>query len=496
MPWCTRPVDAEVMRHGMGGRPVLPNAMPCSLQPSWRGVGAHSVQLPPVTVLYVLVLVFVVVLGGCGAAPIPERPNIILILADDLGYGDLGCTGHPYAWTPAIDNLAAEGTLFLSYYQLGATCVPTRTALMTGLFPAAFQKYPSEFDLDGAVTVTELLRQNGYVTGHYGKWHIGSVHEPGTYGIDSVRVITPSQTDPEGRDAEIVFAAIDFLRVNKERPFYLNIWCTSTHAKVLPPASFVERFEGVRVSRDDFPNPDMQRHLDVYESLGGDLDQGMRNYLGEVLQLDLQVRRVLMALDELGLRDNTIVAFTSDNGPMECVVTEPNEEHATLLDNMLGSAGPFRDRKHSFYDGGIHQPLIIRWPGYVPEGRVDSTSVIAGVDWLPSLCSITGVDIDPAAFDGEDVSDIWLGRARERKNDILWKGFHPAATPIIRRGVWKLHAHREGGSELYNLAKDPGERRNVVFRHPEIAEELRAAVMRWDATLPRSYEMAPGEYRR
>jgi arylsulfatase A-like enzyme len=444
----------------------------------------------------VLFLVLAVVVGGCRSTPTVERPNIILILADDLGYGDLGCTGHPYAWTPAIDKLAADGTLFLRYYQLGATCVPTRTALMTGLFPAAFHKYPSEFDLDGAVTVTELLKQNGYVTGQYGKWHIGRVHEPGTYGIDSVRVIEPSQRDPEGRDAEIAFAAIDFMRANTERPFYLNIWCTSTHARVSPPASFVERFEQLVVRRSDFPNPDMQRHFNLYESLGGDLNRGMRNYLAEVLQLDLQVRRVLTALDELGLREKTLVAFTSDNGPMECVMTEPGQEQPTLIENMLGSAGPFRDRKHSFYDGGIHQPLIIRWPGRVTAGRVDSTSVIAGVDWLPTVCTVAGVEIDPDAFDGEDVSDVWLGRVKERRKDILWKGFHPAATPVILRGTWKLHVPPGAPPELYNLAKDPGERRNLASRRPEITEELRAAVLRWDSTLPTSYEMLPGVYRR
>jgi arylsulfatase A-like enzyme len=469
------------------------------LRANGRGVARFGATIrPPMAGLRpAVLLVLAIALGGCAAAPTPERPNIILILADDLGYGDLRCTGHPYAWTPAIDKLAGEGTLFLNFYQLGATCVPTRTALMTGLFPATFQKYPSEFDFGGAVTLTELLKQNGYITGHIGKWHIGRVHEPGTYGIDSVRVMEPSQLNPEGRDADIVFAAIDFIRANKGRPFYLNIWCTSTHARVRPPESFVERFEHVVVRRSDFPNPDMQRHFNVYESLGGDLDRGMRNYLAEVLQLDLQVRRVLTAIDELGLRENTIVAFTSDNGPAECVVdTAPGPGHTVLIENMLGSAGPFRDRKHSFYDGGIHQPLIIRWPGHVTEGRVDSASVIAGVDWLPSLCAIAGVEIEADAFDGEDVSDILLGADRERKKEVLWKGFDPAARPVIRRGIWKLHAPRDRAPELYNLAKDPGERRNVAREHPDIAKDLRATVLRWDSTLPTSYEMLPGVYRR
>jgi N-acetylgalactosamine-6-sulfatase len=438
-------------------------------------------------------LLFALSLGHPAGASEPERPNIILILADDLGYGDLGCTGHPYAWTPAIDRLAFEGTLFLSYYQAGATCVPTRTALMTGLFPAAFGKYPLDFGFGGAVTITELLRQSGYVTGHFGKWHIGPEGTPGTYGIDSVQVIGPSGNDPDGRDAELRRAAIDFIRRHRDVPFYVNIWCHSTHARVFPPESFVERFEQVAVDRSDFPNPDMQQHFDTYETLGGDLDQGMRSYLGEVLQLDLQVRNVLMALDELGLRDNTIVVFTSDNGPSECVDKIPGLRTGGLLENMLGSAGPFRERKHSYYDGGIRQPFIIRWPGHVPEGRVDSTSVIAGADWPPSLCAVAGIEIESDAFDGEDVSDIWLGGARKREKDLYWKGYAPKGRPIVRRGIWKLHLRQSGEVELYNLEQDPGERTNVAHQNPIIAQDLREAVVEWNATLPTHYEKLPRE---
>ena len=237
---------------------------------------------------------------------------------------------------------------------------------------------------------------------------------------------------------------------------------------------------------------DMQQHFDTYEALGGDLDQGMRGYLGEVLQLDLQVRRVLMALDELGISENTLVAFTSDNGPAECVDRTPGSGTGGLLENMLGSAGPFRERKHSYYDGGIRQPFVIRWPRHVPQGRVDSTSVIAGVDWLPSVCAIAGIVIEPDAFDGEDVSDGWLGSARERKKDLYWKGFDPAGRPIIRRGVWKLHLRRSGGAELYNLERDPGERTNVARRHPALAKRLVDAVSKWNATLPTLYERLPG----
>jgi N-acetylgalactosamine-6-sulfatase len=209
----------------------------------------------------------------------------VFLLADDLGYGDLGCTGHPYAKTPAIDRLAKDGTLCHNFYVAGATCCPSRTGLMTSRFPASFQKYPASFGFSGAVTVTDLLKRNGYRTGHFGRWHMGDEQTNGTFGLGTIQVLKGNLRDPRGRDAEIADAAIDFITANKDGPFYVNVWFHTPHNPVRPPKAFADRFAGVTVKRADFPNPDLWAFFDLYEKLGGNLNDGMRNYLGDVSQL-------------------------------------------------------------------------------------------------------------------------------------------------------------------------------------------------------------------
>lgn len=428
------------------------------------------------------------------AAPIAaaaEQPNIVFLLADDLGFGDLGCTGHPYAKTPAIDGLARAGALFHQFYLSGATCCPSRTGLMTGRFPATFAKYPATFGFSGAVTVTDLLKRAGYRTGHFGKWHVGDVQKNGTYGIDTIAVSGGNHRDPRGRDAKIADDAIAFIKANRDRPFYVNVWFRTPHYPVRPPASFARRFSGVTVRRKDFPNPDTLQYFKRYQALGGDLNDGMRNYLGDVSQLDDQVQRVLKTIDALGLKRKTIVVFTSDNGPARCTGggrKRKKSHRDKLKPNMLGTAGPLRERKHSLHDGGIRLPLIVRWPGRIAAGRVDKTSVVAGVDWLPTLCAIAGVKIDATKFDGENVSDIWLGKARDRRRDLFWKASNPRSPVTIRHGNWKLYRPRRGAAELFDLAKDPGERSNVAGRHPAVVKQLAERLRRWNAKLPTEYE--------
>jgi N-acetylgalactosamine-6-sulfatase len=425
-------------------------------------------------------------------APAPARPNVVFLLADDLGYGDLGCTGHPYAKTPAIDRLAKDGTLFKNFYAAGATCCPSRTGFMTGRFPATFPKYPAAFGFSGAPTATDLLRAAGYKTGHFGKWHMGDEQKPGTFGLDAVKVMGGNRRDPAGRDAEIAAAAIDFITANKAGPFYVNVWFHTPHNPVRPPPAFADRFKGLAVKPADFANPDTLAHFDRYKKLGGNLDDGMRNYLGDVSQLDDQVARVLKALDDLGLRQNTVVVFTSDNGPANCTGGDEDgdgKRDDKLKENMLGTAGPFRDRKHSLHDGGVHLPFLVRWPGKVPAGRADGKTVTAGVDWLPTLGALAGVKFDPAKFDGEDVSDVWLGAERPRARDLFWKASNPRDTPVVLRGTWKLHQPvRKGEVELYDLSADPGERQNLAAKHPDQVKALGAALKKWNDGLPTSYE--------
>ena len=215
-----------------------------------------------------------------------------------------------------------------------------------------------------------------------------------------------------------------------------------------------------------------------YKKAGEDIDLGMRKHVADMSQLDDQVARLLKAIDDLGLADDTIVVFTSDNGP-----------------HGYGSAGIFRGAKHHLYDCGVHLPMLVRWPGHVKAGRVDDKSVLAGVDWLPTLVRLGGGKIEPndaKYLVGEDVSDVWLGKERPRTTDLFWKVNGPAKPTALRRGDWKFYVpgtKKSKGSvvELYDLVKDPAETTNLASRHPDLVRELTVVVERWKATLPKKY---------
>jgi len=422
-----------------------------------------------------------------------RQPNIVFILADDLGYGDLACYGHPYAQTPQLDKLAAEGTRFHRFYVTGVTCCPSRTGFMTSRHPASYPRYMAEFGFAGRMTVTELLQQAGYRTGHFGKWHMGREDKNGTYGIDQIGTIGSTRTDPGGRDAGLFEAAVDFIEANKDVPFYVNVWGHITHYPVDPPASLANRFKDVVVDRSDF-GIHMQEKFDICERIGGDLNDSMRNYLGDVYSLDLQVGRLLRKIDELGLRDNTIVVFSSDQGPAPVLTkgkpTDPSLKHNPSR-NMLGYAGGLRGGKHTQWEGGVRAPFIIRWPGKVPAGKINRDSVFSGMDWLPTVCAVAGIsgisNSDNAdMFEGEDVSDIWLGADRSRVGPLFWKASNVNAKISMLSRDWKLHVSGNA-IELYNLATDPGETLNVQGKNPDIVSILRKQVDRWNATLPAVY---------
>ncbi|EMI18218.1 N-acetylgalactosamine 6-sulfate sulfatase (GALNS) [Rhodopirellula maiorica SM1] len=419
----------------------------------------------------------------------PRPPNIVFMFADDLGYGDLGCYGHPYAKTPALDQLANEGTRFTQFYVTGVTCNPSRTGLMTGLFPARFSKYAADFGFGERVTITELLKKRGYQTGHFGKWHIGPDDADGTYGIDTVRVIGKSRdviAGNTGRDDDVYAAAIDFIRKNKDESFYVNVWGHATHFPVNTAKGLAAEFNDVTVKRNDF-SPTMQHKFDECKKIGGDLDDSMRQYLSDVYQIDRNVDRLLETLEELELRDNTIVVFSSDHGPAPVVLGKQGARKYS--NNMLGYAGQFRGGKHDQYEGGTRVPFIIRWPDKVEAGRVDTQNVCSFIDWMPTLCAIAGVEQRPKEFDGEDISDIWFGTDRERIKPLFWKTSSTGSTPAIRDGKWKLHLPRKqrGEPELYDLSIDPSESNNVASEHPEIVKQLSAKVAAWVATLPTQY---------
>ncbi|MFM8174419.1 MAG: sulfatase [Pirellulaceae bacterium] len=415
-----------------------------------------------------------------------DLPNIVFLLADDLGYGDLGCYGHPYAKTPSIDQLARQGTLFRSAYVAGPICALSRCGLMTGRFPQTFPADTATAGFGDAVTVTEKLKQKGYRTAHFGKWDIGDKVERGTYGIDEIQVIRSSHGDDRGKDHETTAAAIDFIRRSQGKPFYMNVWFHSVHAPVSPHARFVERYRDVEVHREDFSNPDFLQRWDRYQTDLGDAVGGMKQYLGELSQLDDQVGRVLAAIREEGIEQNTIVLFCSDNGPaLSRQHAKENSDTGTdqvIKPNLLGSAGMLRGNKHLIYEGGVRIPWILKWPNRVAAGKVDESSVVAGVDLLPTLSAIAGVHLDDPAIDGEDVSDIWLGSKRQRRRDLFWGGPNPRVA--VRRDIWKLCWNDDGTEELYDLSTDPEESNNLVASNAAVASELGVALEQWILKLP------------
>lgn len=444
-----------------------------------------------------------------GDAPAASTPNIVFLFADDMGWADTHCYGHPYARTPNIDRLAADGTRFLQCYATGVTCCPSRTGFMTSKFPATYARYPANGGFGDRVTITQLLKQHGYATGHFGKWHIGPDESAGTYGIDVVGTAAAEggkknlKTDPtRSRDAHIYDAAIAFIEQHRQGPFYVNVWGHVPHYPIEPTPALIEAFGPLTVNEAKFA-ASMQEKFALCKQRGGDVSQHMQAYLAELKGLDDEIGRFLNHLDELGLRDNTIVVFSSDQGPAP--IRESDEqrdarkakpqrkdaaEAAQLRLHAMGYAGDFRGSKHNQHEGGVRIPFIVRWPGHAPAGRVDETSVISGIDWLPTLCALAGIPIKAADFDGENVSKAWQGDAFVRSRPLFWKTSSTNSDPAIRDGRWKLHgSHRKQGEvALYDIVADPTEQHDLAAVRPDIVKALSAKLQAWQATLPQSYD--------
>ena len=222
----------------------------------------------------------------------------------------------------------------------------------------------------------------------------------------------------------------------------------------------------------------------------------MRAYLADIFSLDEDVGRLLKRLDELGLRENTIVVFSSDQGAAPIRADGKKSGGRTyepdkLRLNAMGYSGILRGGKHGMLEGGVRVPWIIRWPRHVPANRVDEKSVISGADFLPTLCAIAGVTINANDFDGEDASAAWLGKGEHvRTKPLLWKTSSVNSDAGIRESQWKLiHPTRKNGDELalYDIVSDPGEKQNLVTKHPDIVKKLSSQVKVWVATLPKEY---------
>ena len=437
--------------------------------------------------------------------PAKKRPNIVFILADDLGWGDLGCYGHPHIKTPNLDKLAKQGEIFTSFYVNGPSCSPSRAGIMTGRYPGRMGihgglssvKQNSRLGmvnyLDPKIpTITRLLHDSGYKTGHFGKWHLGHTSDapsPVAYGIDDVRYLkgAADQVIPDnqlvrskgsGRSSEaIIDESIRFIEKNKDKPFYVNVWLSDPHAILNPTEEQMEPYKQFRPKGTKFHG-------------------AMQIYFSVVSELDKQVGRLLKKLDKLNLAENTIVVFSSDNGPEHIGQPDGQSSHSGV-----GSSGPFRGHKHGIYEGGIRMPFIIRWPGHTPAGKVNDTTIFSGTDWLPTLCSLTGIKIPSGlSLDGEDMSKAFLGKPQVRKKPLMWEArYRGAWVPLnvapqlaIRDGKWKLLMNPDKSHlELHDLTIDPSEVDNLADNNPKVVARLSGLLLKWQQSLD-NRPVAPG----
>jgi arylsulfatase len=413
-----------------------------------------------------LVLALVFVTGHSSVAA--ERPNVVIFLADDLGWGDLGCYGHPRIKTPNLDAFAKSGARLTQCYAASAVCSPSRSAILTGRTPHRNGVYTwiaegAEVHLrTSEVTLPRLLKEAGYATCHVGKWHMNGKFndpaqpQPNDHGYEhwmaTQNNAAPSHKDPsnfvrngkplgrlEGFSAPLVAdEAIDWLKNRRDRskPFFLAVW---THEPHLPIET----------------DPEFQKPY-------ADLDADLRQHHGNVSQMDHAFGKLMRALDSEKLSDSTFVFFTSDNGP----------EGDGFKNRTRGSTGGLRGRKRSMYEGGIRVPGIARWPGLIKPDTTINAPVI-GSDLFPTILGLCGVK-PPAdrVIDGADVRAVLTGMAAtvERKVPLYWRlNMAPNNLQMaLRSGDWKVLAAQDFTKvELYNLKDDPRETTELGGKEPE-----------------------------
>ena len=429
-----------------------------------------------------------------------KRPNIIFILADDLGAGDLHCTGHPYAQTPNLDKLSEQGVRFERAYMAGSWCAPSRYGLMSGQFPARNFNLTMNLNPEEP-SVTKILKNAGYRTAHFGKWHLNKGFEyadsPGDFGIDTHfttnhngngKTWTKEQRNEEYWRAKTTDAyvdmAIDFIEENNSnktpQPFYMNLWIYPTHSYIHPTPEELEVYEGLKVDYNDFSN--YQQEFLKFVAKHGDIDKAMQAYCADVTAMDKALGRLFAFLKKKGLDKNTLIVFTSDNGPgpltpqvqSESVVKRYKEKPDLL--NSVGSAKIYKERKISLHDGGIRVPFIVSWPKNTPKGKVDKKSLIHGVDWLPTVASICNIDLPDAQFDGIDVKSAFRGEEIPRKDAVYWT---QAGSFANLKGKWKSVLSKNDEFQLYDIVSDPSEIKNQKSDYPEVAAEMEKSLRVW-----------------
>lgn len=444
-------------------------------------------------------LCFLSILGTRAAE---KKPNVIFILTDDMGCGDIATLGGKQGATPNLDRLAREGTRFNQFYVASPICSASRTAYTTGMFPARWRINSFLHERSGnraneqadwldtnAPAIGRAFKQAGYATAHFGKWHLGGGRDvrdaplPSAYGFDESHVncegLGPrfenfgnAQTATlNTEDGKTYFRynftqywvdrSIDFIKRQQGQPFYLELWPQDVHTPHDPSEEAMSRTE---TSGLPLPQHKFRAVLNEY---------------------DRQIGRFLDTLRELALETNTIVVFAADNGP------EPSFDHARTLGQ--------RGMKWSLYEGGIREPFFVRWPGHIPVGQTNDATVLASVDYFPSISALAGVKSPAnASFDGVNQSAAWLGATPHRTAPLFWEygrkpqGYMYPRSPedkspnvAVRDGNWKLLLNADGtDQQLYNLQADPKETNNIAGQYAAITTRLTKLALDWRKSLP------------
>jgi len=469
------------------------------------------------------ILTVIALLSGC-SRNVSTQPNILIFLADDLGYGDLGCYGNPIIKTPHMDKLAAEGVRMTDCHSGGTVCSPSRSALLTGRNPyrsGFFYIQSRDTHLHGdEITIAELLGAQGYETSFWGKWHLSALEKskrdepgPGDQGFDYWMGTTlnafEGPEDPEkfylnGKPMGkldgwycdiIVDKACDWLenKRNKNKPFFMKICSHEPHTPISPPAQYSRRYD----------NPETEA-LEKNIQYGGvkrperDISDYKKEYYGTVTQLDNAIGRLMDTLESLGLNENTLVILTSDNGPETPVTMEESlgQWDDPIRDKCFGSPGTLKGMKRYPYEGGHRVPGIARWLQVIPEG-LESNVLFNGTDFLPTFCKLAGAPVpSDRPIDGIDAFSAFLNKQVDRKTPSIWFyphhgdtyfrmpqmamrdndytliGWLPKKPDSVDMKTWMMTSDPHT-FELYDMIRDPLQQHDIAKQKPGIVAAMR-----------------------
>ena len=418
-----------------------------------------------------------------------DRPNIIFIFADDWGYGDLGVHGSTFCRTPRIDRMAREGIDFQDFSVSHPVCSPSRTSIMTGHYPARYCVHehfatwqhhvragmPDWLD-PAAPMLPRMLKAAGYTTGHFGKWHLCNDQIPDgpmpeAYGYDEFGAFNlPGDAPEQMSTCETCPRAAEFIRRHAARPFFINLWLHEPHTPHYPRAEYLQCYDG--------------------------LDEQRKAYGAIIAEGDAGVGLILDTLEAEGLDGNTLVIFSSDHGP-EWVGEDRDLDDTSTGPGLgsyysVGENGGLKGNKRSLYAGGLRVPFIVRWPGVVPEGRIDRCSAPSAVDVLPTFVELAGARMpDDYTPDGESLVRAIKGAGWTRSKPIFWEWQPACEDPYlwpqlgVRDGKWKLLLNESLDKvELYNIEADWAEQEDLASRYPRLVTELIQKLTDWKAGMP------------